>query len=194
MARKDAITQTAIDGWLAAKARPAHGQNIFTVLGGLDLLVGTKGPGRWRYRYRPRGVEPETGRRYPQRSMTIGTTATHSLKEAAGAVAELKVRVSKGQDPALADRAAAENERVEAAAAKRRAVLAEAARVTCRTKLEAYGELLASRGRSPKHQKEELAQVRLGLDAADLMDVAPAEITTAHLEKVMALCPPKSRS
>ncbi len=194
MARKDAITQTTIDGWLAAKARPEQGQKTFTTLGGLDLLIGAKGPGRWRYRYRPRGIEPETGRRYSQRSMTIGTTDTHSLKEAAGAVAELKVRVSKGQDPALADRAAAENERAEAAAAKRRAVLAEAARVTCRSKLEAYKELLASRGRSAKHQKEELAQVRLGLDAAALMDVAPAEITTAHLEKVMSVCPPKSRS
>jgi integrase len=194
VARKDAITQTTIEGWLATKARPSKGQNTFTILGGLDLLISVKGSGRWRYRYRPRGVDPDTGRRYPQRSMTIGTTDTHTLKEAAGAVAELKVRVSKGQDPALADRAAAESERAQAAEVKRKAVLAEAARVTCRSKLEAYKELLASRGRSTKHQKEELAQVRLGLEAASLMDVAPGEIATAHLEKVMSLCPLKSRS
>jgi integrase len=193
MVGRDAYTQTTIDALLTAKARPAGGQRIVTILGGMDLLVGSKGAGRWRYRYRPRGIDRETGVRYPQRSMTVGTTTTHSLREATAAVAALKLRVSMGQDPALADRAAAASARAEALALRRRDALAEAARITCRTKLEGYRDLLSSRGRGEKHQTQELAQVRLALISAELLDATPGEITTGHIERMMAACPAGSR-
>jgi len=194
MARREITTQDAIDKLLGPKSRPKSGQHIVTVLGGLDLVVGKDGPGRWRYRYRPRGFDPDTEKRYPQRSMTIGTTDTHSLKEAGLEAAALKLRVAKGEDPALADRAAATQVRAEAVATERKAAIDEAARVTCRIKLGDYRDAIAARGRSAKHQREELAQVRLALESVGLMDATPAEVTAGHVDKILAGCPPLSRA
>jgi len=187
------FTASDIDRLLAPKARPDRGQTITAVMGGLDLCVGSTGPGRWRYRYRPRGMDPGTGKQLPQRSMTLGSTATHTLRHAFAAAAALKLRVSNGEDPAIADRAAAMAERSAVLAAERQAVLDDAARVTCRKKLHEYASLLASRGRSLKHQREEVAQVRLGLDSVGLLDVSPNEITPGHVEKMVSLCPAGSR-
>ena len=36
----------------------------------------------WSIEYRPRGVDPVTGKRFPMQSVTIGTPATHSPDEA----------------------------------------------------------------------------------------------------------------
>jgi hypothetical protein len=57
----------------------------------------------------------------------------------------------------------------------------------------AFTALLAARGRSPKHQREELMHVRLALVSAELMSATPAEVTVAHVEKIMAACTPRSR-
>ena len=188
------VTQSNIDTLLTEKARPAKGQRTTTVLPGLDIHIGAAGPGRWCFRYRPRGTDPETGRRYPQRDLTVGTTATHSLREATATVAMLKLRVGKGEDPAMADRAAAASAREATVAARRKAVVDEAARVTCGSKLAEYFAVQAARGRSEKHRREELAQVRLALTSVDLMDAAPSDLTPAHIDKILAACPVGSRA
>lgn len=185
------ITQATIEAYLSARSRPASGQRRLTIGGGLDLVIAATGPGRWGYRYRARGVDPETNRRYPQRSITAGTTATHSLREAAAVAAVLRLRVNKGEDPALADRDAVVANRAAAVASRRKAQLDEAARVTCRTKLDEYRTVLAARGRSAKHQREELAQVRLALVSTNLMEVTPADLTAAHVDGMLLACPPR---
>jgi hypothetical protein len=128
------FTATDLDRALAAKNRPAEGQRREIAVGnGLELVVFAAGPGRWRFRYRPRGTDTETGRRFTQRKMPVGTTDTHSLREAQTEAAALKLRVTQGQDPSQADKAAAAEARTAAVLARRQAALDAAGSVTCRT-------------------------------------------------------------
>ena len=189
-----AFTAADVDSSLTAKARPATGRREIAIGEGLDLVIFPSGPGRYRYRYRPRGKDQETGLRYTQRKAPIGDTETHSLKEAKTAAAELRLRVTKGHDPATADRAAAAASRAAVLAADREAKLDAAAKVTGRDKLDQYKAVLTTRGRSEKHQREELAQVRLALTRGGLLDVPPSDLTQAHVEKIMAGCPVRSQA
>lgn len=189
-----AFTASDVDRALAAKSRPAEGRREIAVGNGLELVVFATGPGRWRFRYRPRGINPATGKRFVQRKPPIGTTVTHSLREAQTVAATLRLRVTQGQDPAQADRAAAAAVRTAATAAERQAKLNAAARVTCQDKMGEYQTLLRTRGRSEKHQREELAQVRLALTSADLLNNTPSELTQAHVETIMAACPARSQA
>ena len=131
-----AFTASDVDRALTAKNRPAEGRREIAIGGGLELVVFAEGPGRWRFRYRPRGINPATGQRHTQRKVPVGDTDTHSLREAQAKAAELKLRVTQGHDPAQADRAAAREARAAAAAAERQAKLDAAARVTCKDKLD----------------------------------------------------------
>lgn len=190
-----AFTQNDVDRALAAARRPtkAGDRNEIAVGDNLYLMVSSEGPGRWRWCYRPRGIDPETGRRYSQRKITLGDTANCALLEARHAAAALRLRVARGDDPAREDRAAAA-ERLAAAAEKRReAALAAAARITCQDRLTAYQGVLEARGRSAKHIGEEIKQVRLGLASVGLMSAAASDVTVAHVEKILALCPAGSR-
>ena len=187
-------TQTSIDALLAPKRRPTAGRVATAIMPSLDLMVGADGPGKWRVRYRPRGIDPQTGAYFVQKSMVIGTTETHSLREAQAKTAAIKLRVTQGQDPAQADRAAAATERAAVVAAARQAKLDDAARVTCQEKLTEYAGVLRTRGRSEKHQREERAQVRLALTSVGLPGNTPGEITQSHVEKIMAACPVRSQA
>jgi integrase len=60
----------------------------------------------WSVEYRPRGVDPVSGKRSPMQSITIGTSATHSPDEALAKAFEIKGATKAGKDPA-ADRKAA---------------------------------------------------------------------------------------
>jgi integrase len=186
-------TQNDIDRALAAARRPRHGRRIEYPTGnGLWLLVYHEGPGRWWWRYRPKGTDTD-GRRFPQRGVAIGLTSTHALGEARQAAAGLRLRVMKGGDPAPEDRAAAEEHRRAAAQRAQEADLAAAARITCQDRLTAYSAVLEARGRSAKHVREEIKQIRLALTSAHLMDATATDVSVAHVEKILALCPAGSR-
>lgn len=199
MAARRPPNQTRIEQWLSPSARPSNDRNVHPLGNGLDLVVFPTGPGRWRFRYRPRGTDPDTGGRFTQRSMAVGTTDTHTLKEARTDADALRLRVAHGEDPGRADQQAARAKRDAAAAAERAAKLAAAGRATCRDRLGDYATVLATRDLSAKHQREELAQARLALDSVTvgtgtLMDASPAEITREHVEKIIAICPAGSRA
>src|SRR5208282_2762931 len=59
----------------------------------------------WSYSYKPRGVDPETGKRFNTKTATIGSPATCSPAEARAEANRLKDAVAAGGDPA-ADRKA----------------------------------------------------------------------------------------
>ena len=98
------ITRSTID---AAWRRRAAG--LRTVIGdfecrGLALIVNATSMS-WVYSYKPRGVDPSTGKRFATKSITIGNPETHSPDHARTAANELKGRAKAGFDPA-ADRKA----------------------------------------------------------------------------------------
>ncbi|PWS37775.1 hypothetical protein DFH01_00185 [Falsiroseomonas bella] len=80
---------------------------------GLALVVNPTGM-TWRYDYKPRGVDPTTGKRFPSQSVTIGNEKTHSPEEARDAANRLRGQAQTGEDPAKARKAA-----ITAAAEKR---------------------------------------------------------------------------
>src|SRR5262249_9019086 len=65
---------------------------------GLALAVGRRSA-RWVYSYKPHGINPETGARWPTRDLTLGIPVQMSLPEARASALDAKARVSRGEDP-----------------------------------------------------------------------------------------------
>jgi hypothetical protein len=54
----------------------------------------------WSYAYRPRGTDPLTKRRWPNRTVTIGNPTTHSPDDARSEANRIKGQAAAGADPA----------------------------------------------------------------------------------------------
>lgn len=68
---------------------------------GLALVVNPTGMA-WRFDYKPRGLDTATGKRFPTRSITIGSPETHSPDDARTAAGRFKGQAKAGADPAEA--------------------------------------------------------------------------------------------
>ncbi len=65
---------------------------------GLALVVNATSM-RWEFAYRPRGLNPVTGRRWPNRTLSLGTPASLSPDKARAAAGRIKGEVLAGGDP-----------------------------------------------------------------------------------------------
>ncbi len=178
------VTAAAVAGWLKDGSRPASGRVVRRIAPGLDMVVPARGPASWQVRYQPRGLTPD-GRRWPGRTLKIGTTQSHSLSEALDATVRLKARVLAGEDPAADRRAVAQR--------RREAALAAQARLTCLEALTLYRRLLETRGLSTKHVRDEVGHTRRALASVNLLDAPPISVTTTSLEAILARSPAGSR-
>ena len=77
---------------------------------GLALIVNPTAM-TWSYAYRPRGTDPVTGRRWPNRTVTLGNPATHSPDDARAEANRIKGQAAAGADPAAEKKARAADER-----------------------------------------------------------------------------------
>jgi hypothetical protein len=77
---------------------------------GLALIVNPTAR-TWSYAYRPRGTDPVTGRRWPNRTVTLGNPATHSPDDARIEANRIKGQTASGADPAAEKKMRAEAER-----------------------------------------------------------------------------------
>jgi integrase len=66
---------------------------------GLALIVNATSMS-WSYSYKPRGVDPATGKRFNSKSVTLGSPATLSPDEARAEANRIKDAVAAGRDPA----------------------------------------------------------------------------------------------
>ena len=172
------ITKTTIEG---AWRRRAEGHRLIVrdkECRGLALIV-NEASMRWEYSYRPRGNDPTTGRRWPNRTVTIGNPETHSPDDARTEANRLKGQAKAGADP-VADRKAAIQ-------ARRAAQVEAAARAAQRA--FTFGKLVESWAaaragdRRPSYLREAAACLRRNLP--DWQDRPAADITLA--EAVRAL-------
>ena len=145
---------------------------------GLALVVNPTGM-TWSNSHRPRGLDPVTGKRAANRSVTLGNPATLTPDEARVAANRVKGAASTGADPA-ADRKA------KSQAAQRQRALTMARLV------EDYGKALPRRPKlrgtglpSPGHVAEELAQVNAGMTALEAKDRPVGGITAADVRRVI---------
>ena len=142
---------------------------------GLALIVNPTSM-TWAYGYRPRGTDPVTGRRWPNRAMTLGNPATHSPDDARAEANRLKGQTVAGADPAAEKKAAA-------AAARRKHA------TTLDRLVDDYAKALPKRqkrrgtaGRpSPGYVAEELAQLRLALADMGAEETPAADLTDTEL-------------
>jgi integrase len=144
---------------------------------GLALIVNATSMA-WSYAYRPRGTEPATGRRFPNRTITLGNTATHSPDDARVEANRIKGQAAAGRDPAVENKAKAAAERQKRAGTLARLVDDYASALPKRAKMRASGLP------SPRYVKGELAQLRLAL--AQLGDMPAIELGAAHVRRMLA--------
>jgi integrase len=145
---------------------------------GLALVVNPTAMS-WTYSYKPRGLNPETGRRWPSQAITIGTPETHEPHQARDAAGRHKGTVKGGGDPAAMRRAAA----VASAELKGRTV----ARL-----LDAYAKALPGRPSlrgggaiSPHHAKSELVHARAAVATMEAGDLPVANVQAGHIRALL---------
>jgi hypothetical protein len=100
------ITKATVDAaWRQRKANPRLIVRDKDCRG-LALIINPTGM-MWSYAYRPRGADPLTGRRWPNRAITLGNPTTHSPDDARIEANRLKGLAAAGSDPAAEKRAKA---------------------------------------------------------------------------------------
>ena len=174
------LTKSRVDA--AWKARAVRRRVVIgdTECRGLALVVNPTTM-TWRFDYKPRGVDPRTGKRFASRSVTIGNPQTHSPDDAREAANKLKGQAKAGADPAV----------------ERKAKIASDARnrghTMCRL-LEDYKKALPHRQKlkgnagklSPRAVSGELGYVAATMASMNASDSPVEEITVADLKRVLA--------
>jgi integrase len=136
---------------------------------GFYLLALPSGATCWRIEFRPRGVDPATGKRHSSRHLTFGNIATHTVAQARTAAAAVKAEVISGRDP------------VAEAGAKREKRDREA--TTLAQTLERYEEARLSELRSGKDAANAIRNV-----FGDLLNMPLQSITTPMIAKCLTAC------
>lgn len=114
------ITIATVEAALKRRAKESRSVIRDRTCPGLALIVNATSA-RWEYAYRPRGVDPRTGRRWANRTVSLGTPESLSPDAARVAASKVKGDVLAGADPAAERRAAAQARRVAEAEAETRA-------------------------------------------------------------------------
>jgi integrase len=138
---------------------------------------------RWEYAYRPRGTDPVTGRRWPNRTVTLGNPETHSPDDARAEANRMKGQVVAGTDPAEEKKVRAEAERRKRGSTLERLVGEYSRVLPKRPKMRGGG--------LPSHRyiAEELAQVRLALVDMDAGSIPAIDLTSAMLKRMVDTTP-----
>ncbi len=172
------ITKATIDA--AWRRRSAHARLIVRDKDcrGLALIV-NQTTITWSYAYRPRGINPETGRRWGNRTITIGNPASHSPDDARAETNRIKGRAAAGHDPAAERKA-------QAAADQRK-------RGTTLSRLvEDYSVALARRQKmngpglpTVRYVAAEVVQLRLAIAAMNGEEISASSIGAADLRRLI---------
>ena len=176
------ITRATIEAAWKRRNEP-HGQRIVirdSVCPGLALVVGARSAS-WLLTYKPRGSNPQTGRRWATQSITIGTVASHGPEAARDEAARLKMTSRDGNDPAAERR-----ERIRAASDQRSR--------TASAVLERYAAALPHRASmrgtagkiSCRYATHEIRFVRQALVLMNMLDRPLAEIEPAAISRMLA--------
>lgn len=176
------ITKTVI---ASAWSRRAHGKRlVFSDLEcrGLALVVGKTGMS-WTFSYKPRGLDPITGKRFSSKSITIGNPESHSPDDARIEANKHKGASKSGIDPAE----------------KRRDEIKTAAQVRGKTMQrlwEKYLEYLPIRpkrdgnpGRlSTEYLKTEIHHAKEAIASIAAANKIVMDVTDEEIKKMLSLC------
>jgi integrase len=145
---------------------------------GLALIVNATSM-TWSYSYRPRGVDPLTKQRFPNRTVTLGNPASHSPEDARVAASRIKGQVVAGGDP-VTDRKAKE------AADRRKGA------ITLGRLLDTYAKALPRRPKqrgaglpAPSYVAVEIAQTRFAIASINAEEMPVSAFTAAEVRRVL---------
>jgi integrase len=172
------ITKTTIENAWRRRAKDTRIIVRDTDTRGLSLIVNATTM-TWRYEYRPRGKDPATGKRWPNKPITLGNPATLSVEGARHAAASLKGQAAAGDDPHEA----------------RQAQLAKAASdraATVKRLMDDYEKALPKRPKlrgsglpSAKHCAEEIAHTRAASATMRTDNIAVRRVDGKHLRDLL---------
>ncbi len=145
---------------------------------GLALIVNQTSMA-WSFAYRLRGTDTLTGRRFPNRTVTMGNPATHSPDDARTEANRIKGQVAAGADPAAAKKARADAERRQRSA--RLGLLSESYAVALARRPKMRGPGVPS----PEYVAREVSQVRLALETMQALDLPATSLTNADLRRLL---------
>jgi integrase len=146
---------------------------------GLALIVNATAM-TWSYAYRPRGTDPVTGRRWPNRTVTIGNPGTHSPDDARAEANRIKGSATAGGDPAVEKKAKAEAARRSRGSTLERLAEQYAKALPHRPKMRGAGQPSAD------YVALELSQVGLALRAMDAAATPVRNLTANDMRKLLA--------
>lgn len=146
---------------------------------GLALVVSATAM-RWEYAYRPRGTDPLTRRRWPNRTVTLGNPETHSPEDARIAANRIKGEAKAGADPAAEKKARAAAEQRQRAATLGRLADDYARALPKRPKLRGAGLP------TPDYVADEITQVRLALADMEAENMPVASLGAQHIRQLIA--------
>jgi integrase len=133
----------------------------------------------WTYAYRPRGTDPVTGRRWPNRAATLGNPETHSPDDARSAANQIKGQAAAGADPVADKKIKAASEQQKRAANLGRLIGEYAIALPQRSKMRGAGLPSAS------YVAIQIAQVRFAVDAIAARDMPAANLSPADVRKLV---------
>jgi integrase len=145
---------------------------------GLALIVNPTSM-TWSYAYRPRGADPVTKRRWPNRSITLGNPASLSPDDARTEANRIKGQAASGADPVAERKARAAAEQLKRGSTLKRLLADYERALPKRPKLRGTGKP------SPDYVQEELAQVRMALDDMKAVDKPAADLTTTDVRAML---------
>lgn len=146
---------------------------------GLALVVNSTSMS-WRFEYKPRGVDPLTGKRFASRSVVLGNPASLSPDAARDAANKLKGEAKAGADPAAQKRAKlADDARKRAGTLKRLMALYERA-LPNRPKLRGGHGTLSSRAVA-----EELSHASAAIAAMNALDKPAEAINGVDIKRML---------
>ena len=145
---------------------------------GLALVVNPSAMS-WVFSYRPRGADPVTGRRWPNKTITLGNPASLSIDDARLAAGAMKGQAAAGDDPHAVRKE------------KQAKALSDRATTTTRL-LETYEKALPTRPKlrgtgapSAGHVADEIAHARAAAAIMDVGSKAVSAIDAASLRKLI---------
>ena len=145
---------------------------------GLALIINAASMA-WRYEYKPRGTDPQTGRRFASRSIVLGNPASLSPDQARETANKIKGQAKAGKDPA----------------AERKAKLAEHARKragTLKRLLDIYAEALPKRPKlrgggklNARGVADELSHARAAIMAMNASGKAADDVSEMEVRRLL---------
>jgi hypothetical protein len=170
------ITKTAVD--TAWKRRAKHHRLIVRdkECKGLALIVNATSM-VWSYAYRPRGTDPASGKRWPNRTLTLGNPATLSPDDARYEAQRARGQAAAGSDPLKEKKAKL------AADQKSRSTTFDRLLPDYERAFPRRRKMRGSGLPSKTYVANEVAQVRLALEELHASKGAAGDLTPATIRK-----------